>query len=303
MLGVVWDEIEGKFAKRLEHRMREARKMKPLKVPVHTKVDPKAVKSYNSTCELWEIMDRKMETLLQSERQKKHISRKTTAMHLQKLTKKQKQETLREVLKEQRKWHIKNIEEMKKRLLAERKKRARSKYDVEDVSEVLNLLSMAGKVTKQAEERDIVDRDVPLFLFWTTWGSKAELTKFIEKKYQAKYSEIHGDPIVKWKKKMAEEAKKREKNAAHKIFSAKGNKRRFGVRVMGQSDQLNITFGISTEGLGSDKLNFMNKERNAEVVVSAIRSKQRMKEVENLKARAAVQIERQRRHRVAGLEN
>jgi hypothetical protein len=46
----------------------------------------------------------------------------------------------------------------------------------------------------------------------------------------------------------------------------------------------------------------MTKERNAQVVVSTIRNKQRAKEVEDLKARAAVQMERGIRHRDIGIQ-
>lgn len=297
MLGAIWDEIEEKFSKKLAHRMRDARQMKPLKVPKHTKLDSRAVKAYNNTCEMWTIMDRKMEALLQSERDKKHFSNnRNPAMHIKRLSKDEKIRSLRAILKEQRKWHIKNIEDMKNKLLEERKKRALSRYDTEDVSEALNLSSMTGKVEKPEEDPDMVDEDIPLFLFWTTWGTRSELIKYIEKVYHSKYAEIHGDPVMRWKKKMAEEASKREKNKPH-AKGPKKVKRRFGVAVMA------INMGISTEALGSDDSNFMNKERNAQVVVSAIRNKQRAREVEDLKARAMVQIERGRRHRDIGLKD
>jgi hypothetical protein len=198
-------------------------------------------------------MDMKMEKLLQSERQKKHLSNdRMASMHLKKLSKAEKSNALRLVLKEQRKWHVKNIEDMKNQLLVERKKRALSKYDTTDVKQTLNLSSMMGKVEKPEEDPDTFDDDIPLFLFWTSWGTKSEvrrgadglfvrpvtnllrsqLTKYIDKVYHSKYAELHGDPILTWKKKMSEEAAKRQKNKPHGEGGKKA-KRRFGVAVMG----------------------------------------------------------------------
>ena len=86
MLGEIWDEVENKFAKRLEARMREARRMKPLVLAQESKIDSKLVKAYNTTCELWQIMDQKMERLLQTEREKKHLSNNImAAMNLEKV--------------------------------------------------------------------------------------------------------------------------------------------------------------------------------------------------------------------------
>ena len=122
MLGDIWDEVEDKFAKRLEARMRDARKMKPLVLPQESEIDNKLVKAYNTTCELWQIMDEKMDRLLQTERKKKHLSNNIMAsMHLEKLTKTDKRSTLGGILKEQRMLHIKNIKELENRMLEERK--------------------------------------------------------------------------------------------------------------------------------------------------------------------------------------
>ena len=163
MLGEMWDEVEDKFAKRLENRMKDARMMKPLQVSRNFKIDPLAVKAYNTTCELWQIMDRKMEALLQSEREKKHLPRsKMAALRIQKLTDSQKRDALSLVLKERRKWHIENIAKMKEKILHERKKRALHRYDVHDATDVLNLTSINAGVTKVKEESTHIFEDIPM---------------------------------------------------------------------------------------------------------------------------------------------
>lgn len=83
-------------------------------------IDRKLVKAYNTTCELWQIMDQKMDRLLQTEREKKHLSNNImAAMHLEKLTKADKRETLGRILRKRRRLHIMNIQELEERMLEE----------------------------------------------------------------------------------------------------------------------------------------------------------------------------------------
>ena len=122
LLGEIWDEVEDKFAKRLEIRMKDARKMKPITLPPSSDIDPTLVRAYNSTCDLWSIMDKKMDTLLQSERDKKHLSNNLmAAMHLEKLSRHDKRRALCDVLKVARAHHIQNISELENRILEVRR--------------------------------------------------------------------------------------------------------------------------------------------------------------------------------------
>ncbi|GMI18411.1 hypothetical protein TrLO_g15680 [Triparma laevis f. longispina] len=304
MLGEIWDEVEDKFAKRLEGRMKDARRMKPIVIPPTSDIDQALVKAYNSTCDLWSIMDKKMDTLLQSEREKKHLSNnKMAAMHLEKLSRTDKRHALCDVLKQARALHIANITELENRIMEDKKKKARVKFTSAEASKVLNLKNRKGEVKKpKPEPRVDFKRNIPLFMFWSSFGGLEDLKKHVEEIYHKTYREKHGDPIKKWKEKMAAEAVRRERNKSRgRADGGKGGNRRYGLSV--EQFQGKFDLGIETSAVGGDSSGQMSQERTVEAMVSAIRNKQRKKEVENLKARSAVQTERQRRHRKAGLNS
>ena len=117
--------------------MKDARRMKPIVIPPTSDIDQALVKAYNSTCDLWSIMDKKMETLLQSEREKKHLSNnKMAAMHLEKLSRTDKRHALCDVLKQARALHIANITELENRIMEDRKKKAMVKFTSAEASKV-----------------------------------------------------------------------------------------------------------------------------------------------------------------------
>lgn len=180
----------------------------------------------------------------------------------------------------------------------QRKRKARSKFDSSEASRVLNLKNIKGDVRKQKKEDiDVEEKDVALFMFWSSFGSHTDLKKHVEDMYLRVYKQKHGDPIQNWKNKMNLEADRREKNKSREKTSSK---RRYGVSVAQFQERVDMT-GVSTEGVGGENDGPMSQERTAKAMVSVIRNKQRKKEVENLKARTVVQMERQRRHRKAGL--
>ncbi|GMI05374.1 hypothetical protein TrVE_jg13638 [Triparma verrucosa] len=303
LLGEIWDEVEDKFAKRLEMRMKDARKMKPITLPPSSDIDPTLVRAYNSTCDLWSIMDKKMDTLLQSERDKKHLSNNLmAAMHLEKLSRHDKRRALCDVLKVARAHHIQNISELENRILEDRKKKAMVKFTSEEAFKALNLKSLKGDVQRpKAEPRVDFKKDTPLFMFWSSFGGREDIKKHVEEVYHKVYREKHGDPIKKWKEKMAAEALIRERNLKSRGANgeAHNDKRRYGLSV--EAFQRKLSVGISTEGVAASGSGQMSQERTAEAMVSAIRNKQRRREVENLKAKAAVKTARQKRHRKAGI--
>ena len=153
ILGEMWDEAEKKYAKKLEGKMKEARKMRALVLNRDSEIDPKVVKEYNKMCDLWSAKNDQMERLLQNERDKKHLTNNLMAtMHLQSIGKADKRRALSRLLKMKRNEHNKNIEVMYEKLLAERKKRALSKYGTSDVTKILGLESIDTKVSRIEEE-------------------------------------------------------------------------------------------------------------------------------------------------------
>jgi len=76
-------------------------------------VDVRSVKAFNGTCELWSVMDRKMESLLNSERKKKHLGGNILdSLGLQTIGKVEKKRAITNMLKEKRRMHVKNIQQV-----------------------------------------------------------------------------------------------------------------------------------------------------------------------------------------------
>lgn len=102
---------------------------------------------------------------------------------------------------------------------------------------------------------------------------------------------------------MASEAIKWEHSASSKQSKiSEGTGRRFGLMVSASAHRFE---GIATDGIGigigKERGGILSKERTTKAMVSAIRNKQRKREVESLKARTLVQGHRQNRHRKAGI--
>ena len=197
-------------------------------------------------------------------------------------------------------------------MLAERKKRAKMKNNVADVSRILGLETIGGEnVQKVAEEQRIVHREAPVFMFWTSFEG-SDIRNAMEEEFTNTYFNLFGDPIQNWKDKMRENAERRrgqtpEQGEARK----KKNRRRYGVSV----EIVNETFeerlqplvdgGISTEGLEAgvgDGSAHDRKEgrRNTERMLSVIKKKRHGAEIEKIQARSKVQERRLIRHKNEG---
>ena len=77
---------------------------------------------------------------------------------------------------------------------------------------MLNLKNIKGDVKKPKQEAVVEEKDIPLFMFWSSYGSHADLRKHVEDMFFRVYRKKHGDPIQNWKNKMNAEADRREKN-------------------------------------------------------------------------------------------
>ena len=319
MIEEVWDDVESKYSMKLGVRMKEARKMRKLVLPKKgSEIDTRSVKDFNHTCELWSIMDKKMEALLSSERAKKHLP--GNALHsfgLKNISRADKRDAISRVIMEKRRLHVQNIEEMLDRLMQERKKRAKAKNTVQDAHAILGLGSVGGdSVMKIPQESRLVENDVPLFLFWSSFGNQGGIHKFVEEEFQRTYSRLYGDPVQNWKDQMdkRDEARFSREGGSRggdgfKVGGSGSNKkaRRYGVSVeVFESSILEIggvdSSAVHPEMEGATPHEKNENRRNTEIVVSTIKKKRHGAEVENMKARAKVKDIRQTRHKKYGAD-
>ena len=165
------------------------------------------------------------------------------------------------MLKKQRKLHIMNIKELEYRMLEERKRKARAKFDPAEARRVLNLKNIKGEVRKPKKEENAEEMtDVTLFMFWSSFGTHADMKKHVEDMYLRVYKKKHGDPIQNWKNRMNLEAERRDKNKSRDKASGK---RRYGVSVEQFQERVDMT-GVSTEGVGGDSGGPMSQVRMCE---------------------------------------
>jgi hypothetical protein len=307
MLKVIWDDVELKYAKKLEGRMKEARKMKKLVVAEKSHVDRNAVKEFNNTCELWQAMDSKMDALLQSEREKKHLpSNAGSSLGLKSVKPAEAKKALCWLLSEKRKEHVKNIQAMYDRLQAERKKRAMAKNSTEDATRILGLDKIGSdNVQKEDGRKAVVEKDVPLFLFWTSFkdAKGLGLRKAVEDEFQRTYTKLYGDPIQMWKDKMKKLAVAKETPAATPKVKSRG--RRYGVSVEVQQEKISV-LGVNSEALDvtakdENEHEKYERERSKDSVLSLIKKKRHNAEAEGIKARESVKLKRQQRHKKDGV--
>jgi hypothetical protein len=142
-------------------------------------------------------MDKKMENLLQTERDKKHLAgNMLDSLGLKTISRAEKRAALSRVLKQKRKEHSQNIKEMYNRIMEDKKKKAMAKNTVEDASRILGLDTIgAENVVKPAAETVIVTDDVPLFLFWTsfqTGSGLGDLKGAMEHEFNETYTRLYG---------------------------------------------------------------------------------------------------------------
>ena len=297
MLEDIWAEAETKYLKKLEGQIKVLRQMKTLTVTSKSGINLKDVRDFNQTVDAWSQINNRMEQLLQTEREKNHLPKNQNAsLNIKKVPKERRREVLGNLLRAYRKKHVQDLNLLREKILAEKKRKAKCRFATEDVTAILGLNKINGDVHEQMDEDvNVQSKNIPFFMFWTMFGTKEELNKTVEDLYRKTYDEAFGNPVEEYKQNMT---RRREQVDGHNHRQhqkdTKEHHRKYAVSVQTYVQPLSPEKEIPLMDLSSAQENKVGAQGLHEKFLhQALKIVERVDESEIVKTHANVHQERE----------